>query len=425
MQAFFSSDGSFVVQFLVIFLIILVLLVGAVLLFRRLSGRGTSLNGGANGRGRQPRLGIVDIYELDRQRQLILLRRDNVEHLLLVGGPNDVVIERHIQRGSGPRFAPEPELAADPTHETARTEKFLDSPAPPAFAMPEVVPPAVPGAEPPHPERSPPLDPGLFEPDVVPPPAPSAPARARPASPVGRLIRRTAPPLAGATPEAASSAAPIIAAPTPTPIPTPEPPPASEPVPETPPVIAGRGPRPVDPAVLSDMARQLQVALKRPSSAVTPPPGAAEAAASPAPVAADAQPNPLAAAMATAQADPLPPAAPTPPPPASANPVAGEGQGAPVPRPDPEVKPEPARATPAVPVPVPVPARPADVAPAPRTVPEPEARPVPPSGSPKPDPSRPEAAAPSAEAPGQSPFSVEEIEAEFARLLGRPLDKKG
>ncbi|MFD1356250.1 hypothetical protein ACFQ4I_26810, partial [Methylorubrum suomiense] len=166
MQAFFSSDGSFVVQFLVIFLIILVLLVGAVLLFRRLSGRGTSLNGGANGRGRQPRLGIVDIYELDRQRQLILLRRDNVEHLLLVGGPNDVVIERHIQRGSGPRFAPEPELAADPAHETARTEKFLDSPAPPAFVMPEVVPPAAPGAEPPHPERSPPLDPRLFEPDV-------------------------------------------------------------------------------------------------------------------------------------------------------------------------------------------------------------------------------------------------------------------
>ncbi|MFC7665057.1 hypothetical protein ACFQWF_23590 [Methylorubrum suomiense] len=49
MQAFFSSDGSFVVQFLVIFLIILVLLVGAVLLFRRLSGRGTSLNGGRTG----------------------------------------------------------------------------------------------------------------------------------------------------------------------------------------------------------------------------------------------------------------------------------------------------------------------------------------------------------------------------------------
>jgi flagellar protein FliO/FliZ len=58
-------------------------------------------------------------------------------------------------------------------------------------------------------------------------------------------------------------------------------------------------------------------------------------------------------------------------------------------------------------------------------VPEPEARPIPPPASTKPDSSRPGAAAPSAEAAGQSPFSVEEIEAEFARLLGRPLDKKG
>ena len=29
--------------------------------------------GGERGRGRQPRLGIVDVYDLDRQRQLVLL----------------------------------------------------------------------------------------------------------------------------------------------------------------------------------------------------------------------------------------------------------------------------------------------------------------------------------------------------------------
>ena len=50
------------------------------------------------GRARQPRLGIVDVYDLDRQRQLILLRRDNVEHLLLIGGPNDLVVETNIVR---------------------------------------------------------------------------------------------------------------------------------------------------------------------------------------------------------------------------------------------------------------------------------------------------------------------------------------
>ncbi len=47
---------------------------------------------------RQPRLGIVDAYDLDRQRQLVLVRRDNVEHLIMIGGPTDVVIESSIVR---------------------------------------------------------------------------------------------------------------------------------------------------------------------------------------------------------------------------------------------------------------------------------------------------------------------------------------
>jgi hypothetical protein len=40
----------------------------------------------------------------------------------------------------------------------------------------------------------------------------------------------------------------------------------------------------------------------------------------------------------------------------------------------------------------------------------------------KPEPSKAEPPEPAAQA--QNPFSVEEIEAEFARLLGRPLDSK-
>ncbi|SFK52265.1 hypothetical protein SAMN04488125_102269 [Methylorubrum salsuginis] len=432
LQAFFGSDGSVVVQFLVIFLVILVLMIGAVLLYRRFAGRGLSLTAGANGRGRQPRLGIVDIYELDRQRQLILLRRDNVEHLLLVGGPNDVVIERNIQRGAGARYAPEPDHAVDPgleaAQETRRADKFLDSPAPPAFAMPEVVPPAMPGAEPPHPERTPPLDPGLFEPEVIAPA--SAPARTRPASPVSRLIRRTLPPLGGTQPEAA----PAVPSPAPA-DPEPAVPPASEPVPETPPVIAGRGPRPVDPAVLSDMARQLQVALKRPSSAVTPPPGGAEAP--PLPPAPDLRPDPLAAAMAAAQAEPPAPA-PAPPPAKLATAPKPTADANPAPETKSEAAPKPAPAEP-VPAAPPAPPKPAPVLPAPakpaEAAPKPEARPAdtkpasqatpPKSEAPKPEAPKPDAAKPeAASTSAQNPFSVEEIEAEFARLLGRPLDTK-
>ena len=45
------------------------------------------------GRTRQPRLGLVDAFSLDGQRQLVLVRRDNVEHLVMIGGPNDVLVE--------------------------------------------------------------------------------------------------------------------------------------------------------------------------------------------------------------------------------------------------------------------------------------------------------------------------------------------
>ena len=48
-------------------------------------------------RGRRgQRLGISEYHELDKMRRLVLVRRDNVEHLVLIGGPQDVVIETGI-----------------------------------------------------------------------------------------------------------------------------------------------------------------------------------------------------------------------------------------------------------------------------------------------------------------------------------------
>ena len=54
------------------------------------------------GRTRQPRLGLVDAFSLDGQRQLVLVRRDNIEHLVMIGGPNDVLIEPQINRAMAP-----------------------------------------------------------------------------------------------------------------------------------------------------------------------------------------------------------------------------------------------------------------------------------------------------------------------------------
>ncbi len=54
------------------------------------------------GRTRQPRLGLVDAFSLDGQRQLVLIRRDNIEHLVMIGGPNDVLVKSQINRAAVP-----------------------------------------------------------------------------------------------------------------------------------------------------------------------------------------------------------------------------------------------------------------------------------------------------------------------------------
>ncbi len=42
------------------------------------------------------RLDIVEQSNLDGRRRLILIRRDDVEHLIMTGGPVDMVIETGI-----------------------------------------------------------------------------------------------------------------------------------------------------------------------------------------------------------------------------------------------------------------------------------------------------------------------------------------
>ena len=51
----------------------------------------------AGGRNRKTRLAVMDATAIDGQRRLVLVRRDDVEHLLLIGGAADVVVERDIR----------------------------------------------------------------------------------------------------------------------------------------------------------------------------------------------------------------------------------------------------------------------------------------------------------------------------------------
>jgi flagellar protein FliO/FliZ len=46
--------------------------------------------------GRHGRLGLVESIAIDSRRRLLLVRRDKTEHLLLIGGARDLVIETGI-----------------------------------------------------------------------------------------------------------------------------------------------------------------------------------------------------------------------------------------------------------------------------------------------------------------------------------------
>ena len=50
-----------------------------------------------------PRVHVVEQYNVDSRRRLVLIRRDDVEHLIMTGGPVDVVIETGIAATSVPR----------------------------------------------------------------------------------------------------------------------------------------------------------------------------------------------------------------------------------------------------------------------------------------------------------------------------------
>jgi hypothetical protein len=99
-MAFFGGM-PFPAQFLLAFVIVLGLIGTTAWLVRRLGGGGRL--GGSALRGRQPRLAVVDYASVDGRRRLILVRRDNVEHLVLIGGPTDIVVEANIVRAAGVR----------------------------------------------------------------------------------------------------------------------------------------------------------------------------------------------------------------------------------------------------------------------------------------------------------------------------------
>jgi len=247
------GDMPLPAKFFIAFVLVLALIGGVAWLVRRF---GSGALGASAGRGRQARLGVIEATAVDSRRRLVLVRRDNVEHLIMLGGPTDLVVEANIVRAhaAAGREAPPPR-APEPTGWPAQVDEGWPAAPEPAFRP-------IRGAErtaPPAVSDDLPLQP-------YPEPAPREPAPREPALREPALRAPGGDRLAGLTTELARAGGgrvePQVARPEP---------------PARRPIEARRAPPPrpaQDPHAgdehLASMAQQLEAALRRPGPAAPP-----------------------------------------------------------------------------------------------------------------------------------------------------------
>ena len=77
-------------------LVFVIGLIGLVTLVVRHYGLGGAIKLNARSRDGRRRIAIVDAVSVDARRRLILIRRDDVEHLVLLGAHDDILIEGGI-----------------------------------------------------------------------------------------------------------------------------------------------------------------------------------------------------------------------------------------------------------------------------------------------------------------------------------------
>lgn len=90
-----GQSAANIITSLVVLIIVIAAIAITISLLRKFNN-GTFVVGG---KSRTPRLSVRDAAAVDRTRRLVLVRRDNVEHLLMIGGPTDIVIETNIKIG--------------------------------------------------------------------------------------------------------------------------------------------------------------------------------------------------------------------------------------------------------------------------------------------------------------------------------------
>lgn len=83
----FGGEANYITM-VVALAIVVVLIVLAVWLIKLVGDASRNV-----GRGRNRRLTVVDSVAIDNKRQAVIVRRDETEHLIVIGGPNDLVVE--------------------------------------------------------------------------------------------------------------------------------------------------------------------------------------------------------------------------------------------------------------------------------------------------------------------------------------------
>jgi len=199
----FGGTETTIVTVLLGLAIVLVLIVLAVWLLKLM------FNATGNvARGRNKRLSVIDMTPIDQKRQLVLVRRDGVEHLLMVGGAHELVIESGIPAENASAIQPRPaRRPAQPVAAPASPSRDKS----PSLAPAPALAPATPAASPlnvPQPRRpsAPPPRVESTQPRVE-SPQPRVESRQAPA-PRPEPVTRAAPPPAPVVAPAAPDVAP-------------------------------------------------------------------------------------------------------------------------------------------------------------------------------------------------------------------------
>lgn len=303
----FGAEMPLAVRFFLAFLIVLGLIGATAWAVRKFGGGRLS----STARGRQPRLAVIDYASVDARRRLILVRRDNVEHLLMIGGPTDVVVEANIVRATpAARDVPSarPAVAADAL---PRVIPLPEAPSNGSWPLqPE---PASPPSPPAPPRRAPRVEPMQEEQRSFPPAPPPSETPPRQQREVLAALAEDLAAMSSVPPPPPRNRA--AAPPRP---PQNEPRPEARPEPRMPaPSADAEAPSAVD-QNLAEMAQRLEAALRKPKAVEAreaPSPAAPAPTVPVPPTAAPPPPEPVAEAEEATEPPAPPPPFPPPPPP--------------------------------------------------------------------------------------------------------------